>query len=793
MVLDKILMSCDESHYQYYWPVVAKTCRKEIKATPVLFKITDNDSDFYFDGNGIVKNVRALPNIDTGIQSLFYRIYGAKFFQEDVCLISDIDMLLLDEKYFQGIIKDFSQNSVVVYSSDAYDPNREDSKNLFKTNVFGMCYNAAKGKIFTEILDLNGSFQEFLDMITSFKNERGLEWYGDEIYLTNQIEKFSEKYQIHKLKRGYEEGFVVKNRIEKWHFPVEHVNEQMKLDNIRDGNYDKTLLENGYYLDCHCIRPYGFYEKEINEVANTICEKHKLFQTINGWDYSTVNDRCLVDDGDIVDIGCLNWDWSNFFLGKKRVIGVDPFENQIPFTEIFKGVIGNYNGFTKMRNEGISSSMINQDDGEEVEVKTWKDFCKDFNIDKISVLKINIEGAEYDLLNNLTDDDFNKIDQIAISFHDWMVPEWKSKTDIAIELLKSKNFEITKINESWGWYLAQKKSNSISENNKKKIVCISTFCDTEEKQKILKENIIKIKNLGLDVLTISPIDLPNDVTSLCDFYFRTKENPLLKWPIRMYTHWYELRLPDGRITTLQRGLADYGWAGLYQVKKLSEIALSFDYDIYYHMIYDLLIDEVVVKELIENNTNIIHPRRDPHNPDNLWETTLHFMVFDKIMMKKIVDEIQLEEYLRTNGVAEGEVLKWKNKFGIPTSNHPVKDQIFYWEDYDFFNYSPFPNFKLFISKNDTMNIWLGENPPYESQLTDNLRIVFHSFETMNEITIVVNGEQFTTKPNNWEIVEIPIPSLDIKTIQFIYDNNLVDFTTNYQNIMFNLIYYNHRP
>lgn len=46
------------------------------------------------------------------------------------------------------------------------------------------------------------------------------------------------------------------------------------------------------------------------------------------------------------------------------------------------------------------------------------------------------------------------------------------------------------------------------------------------------------------------------------------------------------------------------------------------------------------------------------------------------MMKKIVDEIQLEEYLRTNGVAEGEVLKWKNKFGIPTSNHPVKDQIF---------------------------------------------------------------------------------------------------------------------
>ena len=76
MKIEKVIMSCDDSHYQYYWPVVAKTCKKTIKATPVLFKITDNDSDFYFDGNGIVKNVKAIPNIETGIQSLFYRIYG---------------------------------------------------------------------------------------------------------------------------------------------------------------------------------------------------------------------------------------------------------------------------------------------------------------------------------------------------------------------------------------------------------------------------------------------------------------------------------------------------------------------------------------------------------------------------------------------------------------------------------------------------------------------------------------------------------------------------------------------
>ena len=330
-------------------------------------------------------------------------------------------------------------------------------------------------------------------------------------------------------------------------------------------------------------------------------------------------------------------------------------------------------------------------------------------------------------------------------------------------------------------------------NSKKKIVLISTFCDTQEKQNVLKENIGKIKELGLDILVISPIELPIELISLCDYFFKTKDNPLLEWPIRMYTHWYEMPITDRKITTIKRGLADYGWAGLYQVKKMSQIALSFDYDIFYHMIYDLLIDDVVVNELMGYDTNIVHPRRDPHHPEILWETTLHFMVFDRPMMEKIVTEIQLDEYLRTDGVAEGEVLKWKNKFGIPTSNHPVKDQIFYWEDYDFFDYSPLSDFKFFISKNEKMNIWLGENPPYETELSDNLRLVFHGFETMDKISIIINGKEFIRTPKEWEIVEIPISSQNIYTVEFKYKDECINFTPEYKKIMFNQIYYNHRP
>jgi hypothetical protein len=327
----------------------------------------------------------------------------------------------------------------------------------------------------------------------------------------------------------------------------------------------------------------------------------------------------------------------------------------------------------------------------------------------------------------------------------------------------------------------------------KKIALISTFCDTEEKQNILKENIIKIKSLGIDVMAISPIEIPYDITKLCDFFFYTKENPLLKWPVRAYTHWYEMRLTDGRITTLQRGLADYGWAGLYQVKKLSQLALTFDYDTFYHLIYDLEIDEVVEQELISNNVNIIHPRKDPHHPKTIWESTLHFMVFDRTLMEKIEKEITLDEYLKTNGMAEGEVLKWVNKYNIPISTHPVKDKIFYWGDYNFFNYSPFSEFKMFLSKNEEMTIWLGESPIYDTKLKDNLRIVFHGFENMGEIKININGMEYIENPKPWEYIEFPIISQNINEMSFTYNNRTIDFTEQYGEIMMNQIYYNHRP
>ena len=182
-----------------------------------------------------------------------------------------------------------------------------------------------------------------------------------------------------------------------------------------------------------------------------------LIQTIAGEDYSRVDDRAFTHNGCIVDLGCVRWNWSQLFIGKKKVIGADPFEENIPEgVELFKGIVGSFDGLIKMSyQEDASHISSDVDSGDWVPSISWKNFCSKFNITDISILKMNIEGAEYPLLHSMDTEDFSRIDQIAISFHDWMNPNWKYLTDASMYMLHQHGFKIEHIGP-YGWYIGRK-------------------------------------------------------------------------------------------------------------------------------------------------------------------------------------------------------------------------------------------------------------------------------------------------------------------------------------------------
>ena len=59
----------------------------------------------------------------------------------------------------------------------------------------------------------------------------------------------------------------------------------------------------------------------------------------------------------------------------------------------------------------------------------------------------------------------------------------------------------------------------------KKLALINTYCNNWERLNLLHNNIIRLKELGIDSLVYSPLPLPKEITELADFTIISKENP----------------------------------------------------------------------------------------------------------------------------------------------------------------------------------------------------------------------------------------------------------------------------
>lgn len=178
-----------------------------------------------------------------------------------------------------------------------------------------------------------------------------------------------------------------------------------------------------------------------------------FFETLIGQPHSTVHSRVWDHEGAIVDIGCSGWDWPRIFIGKKRVVGVDPDLSVpvIPGIELLQMQLGPYNGVVSFQGATAVDAPPN---GPQSAIWTWQRFAK-AAIDKrgVAVLKINAEGAEWPLLASMSESDFAQIDQIAVSFHDFVWPAMAKSTKAMIYYLESLGYTSRHIYPPFNWWL----------------------------------------------------------------------------------------------------------------------------------------------------------------------------------------------------------------------------------------------------------------------------------------------------------------------------------------------------
>lgn len=232
-----ILSVDDNPLYQGFWDINKKLWFYNMGIKPILAYITDDAlGNYHIDvqDDYIIFNIKKIKGIDSGFQSQVSRLFVTQFFPKDVLITSDIDMFPLSKDYFVNQIKHLNEDKMVIFSSDAYPDQIR----------YPMCYNAAKGELFKDLLGLNKNFKEFCETLLSYN----WGWDTDEKF-------FGMKIQNHKrrcifLNRGWQNGMAI-NRIDRvaW-------------------NYNISDIKSKKYIDCHSLRPFNKYQRQIKFLIN---------------------------------------------------------------------------------------------------------------------------------------------------------------------------------------------------------------------------------------------------------------------------------------------------------------------------------------------------------------------------------------------------------------------------------------------------------------------------------------------------------------------------------------------
>jgi len=471
----------------------------------------------------------------------------------------------------------------------------------------------------------------------------------------------------------------------------------------------------------------------------------------------------------IVEMGVRNIvsTWAFLSATPKKLISLDLYNPSVyggNLDEVYDAVNEIETDFSFVEGDSLTYNM---DECDLLFIDTWHDFLQL----KKELNRHHNQVKKYIILHDTT----------TFGFKDENIYENYNESRVETNLPKGLYSAVDEfLLQNRNWIIWEKKPNNngltilkrIDQQDKKsvdnKVVLFSTFCDTKEKIEILEENIKTIKNLGIDVIGISPITLPESTIKLFDYFIFTKDNPVLDWPVRAMRSWRDIGDSD-KMYRISRTYPDYGFAGLTQIRQLSEFAINFNYDQFHHMIYDIKIDDNVIEGLkSEKNCSVYPSKRN----DIVWAVGLHYMIFDRENLKKFISKITLDNYLNVKDV---DAFQWlhqlRNSVPYTIESTPVKDMIYFYENMDFFNYSPTEKIKFFIEKND------------ETQ--DSIKLLFYDIENEIPIKIRLGDTIMEETLQNYRIIDLGFNSTNYQNVVIEIDHVEYDIAQKIKDVKHN--------
>lgn len=233
--IDRAIVASDSNPmYLQFWKVIAPLWTK-MGIRPTLAYIGD-EKDLVDEKIGDVIRFKPISGVSTAMYSQVIRLLLPIYYENEVSLISDIDMIPINVKYYQNSIKNIPDDKFVIYRNLAY------SRELHQ---YPMCYNAGKGYVFKDLFKISSTEQ--IPTLVKYWNTLRFGWSTDEMVLYNEIDRFDQN-KVVKLGHG------VNGRI----------------DRSTNCVYNLNTLNSGEYIDCHSVRPYDRYRELIDKLVSDI-------------------------------------------------------------------------------------------------------------------------------------------------------------------------------------------------------------------------------------------------------------------------------------------------------------------------------------------------------------------------------------------------------------------------------------------------------------------------------------------------------------------------------------------
>lgn len=275
----------------------------------------------------------------------------------------------------------------------------------------------------------------------------------------------------------------------------------------------------------------------------------------------------------------------------------------------------------------------------------------------------------------------------------------------------------------------------------KKLVLIGSYCNTPQKLKVLKTNLEILRKIDVHILLYSPIPLGEDLIDLVDYFFLDKrfspegDEMQIFWTSGSY---------DGISMKMSYVWLDSVAGVISQTKSLIHLSRNLDYDLLYFLLYDVVLTSDLVHFMAEKEEGFFpFMVRSDESRETISDCSTQIYSMRKNKADRF-DSLLNFSSIKQYPNAESFFKVILESLEIPIySDIEVEDHIHTFRNWqrDFYNYSPFPDFKIFFQN-------YRNDPPLTTH------VLIYDIKNPCRIFIRINDEAHPFQLDGQNVLEI---------------------------------------